>query len=99
MALAGRLQTASGRNGEIGMVGRWSEETFSIVFNLPLTGAPITPAAMTKALSGAYAIQHDGVSSDIQVDVRVKAVEREKDSPESRFYLNLGQAAFDVGNR
>lgn len=78
------------------MAGRWSEEVFSIVFNLPLSGAPITPATVERILGGSYAIQHEGASSNIQVQVRVQAVERPKDSPESSFYLQLGQAAFNV---
>jgi len=95
-ALAGRLQSISGKNGEIGMAGRWNEDTFAIVFNLPLSGAPSTPAAAESALNGIYSIQHDGAASDIQAQVHVQAVERPKDSPEASFYLHLGQAVFNV---
>ncbi len=98
-ALAGRLQSISGKNGEIGMAGRWNEETFAIVFNLPLSGAPSTPATAEAALSGTYSIQHDGAASNIQVQVDVRAVERPKDAPEASFYLRLGQAVFKVTAR
>ena len=95
-ALTKRLQTISGKNGEIGMTGRWSEDSFAIIFNLPLSGAPSTPASAEAALSGPYSIQHEGASSDIQVQVHVRAVERPKDSAETSFYLHLGQAVFNV---
>jgi hypothetical protein len=98
-ALAGRLQSISGKNGEIGMAGRWNEETFAIVFNLPLSGAPTTPASAEAALSGTYSIQHDGAASDIEVPVHVRAVERPKDSQDASFYLQLGQAVFNVTAR
>lgn len=98
-ALAGRLQNLAGHSGEIGMTGRWSEDTFAIVFNLPLTGAPIPPKQVECALNGAYAIQFDGSTHTIKLDILVQAVERPKDSSEGTFFLNLGQTAFSVTAR
>ncbi len=93
-ALAGRLRSMAGKKGELGMVGRWSEEVFAVVFNLPLSGAPISPESAEQSLGGNYAIQLDGASLDVPVEVRVRTVERPKDAPESAFFLQLGQAAF-----
>jgi GGDEF domain-containing protein len=95
-SLAGRLQNLAGKDGEIGMAGRWSEEIFAILFKLPLTGVPITPRAMQRSLSGDYAIQTDGVCQTVRLDIHVRAVERVPDGNESTFYLQLGQAAFSV---
>lgn len=92
--MAGRLHSIAGRKGELGMLGRWSEEVFAVVFNLPLSGAPISPEAAEQSLGGNYAIQLDGASLQVAVGVRVRAVERPKDAPESAFFLQLGQAAF-----
>jgi len=94
--LAGRLQSVAEKNGEVGVAGRWSEEVFAIIFNLPLSGAPTTPAALEKTMGGSCAIQLDGASFDIHVDVLTRAVERQKDAPEGAFYLQLGQAGFGV---
>lgn len=93
-ALAGRLQAIAGHKGELGMVGRWSEEVFAVVFNLPLSGAPISPERAEQSLGGEYAIQLDGNCLHVPVEVRARAVERPKDAPESAFFLQLGQAAF-----
>jgi GGDEF domain-containing protein len=95
-ALAGRLQSIAGKNGEVGMAGRWSEDVFAIVFNLPLSGAPVTPGSVQTTLGGNYAIQLDGTTRDLIVEVQVQAVERPKSSPETAFYLQLGQTAFKV---
>jgi GGDEF domain-containing protein len=98
-ALSGRLQSVSGKNGEVGMTGRWSEEAFAIIFNLPLSGSPVTPASLAGSLSGSYTIQLDGISSEVVAKVQVRAVERGKDSQESPFYMSLGQNAFEVTAR
>ena len=95
-ALAGRLHSIAGKDGELGMTGRWSEEIFAIVFNLPLASAPVAPFAVQQALGGEYAIHLEGSTREIQVEVLVQAVERRKDSAEAAFYLQLGQAAFRV---
>jgi GGDEF domain-containing protein len=95
-AAAGRLASIAGKDGELGMTGRWNEEVFAIVFNLPLSGAPMSPVLMQQTLEGAYAIQVDGDGIDVAVPIRVRAVDRPKDAPESAFYLQLGQAAFQV---
>ncbi len=98
-AFAGRLQNLAGHSGEIGMTGRWSEDTFAIVFNLPLAGAPITHNQVECTLNGAYAIQLDGSSHKVKLDILVQAVERPKNSSEGTFFLNLGQTAFSVTAR
>lgn len=95
-AMAGRLQSIAKKGGENGMTGRWSEEVFAIVFNLPLSGVPLTAAEMGKILSGVYAIQFEGQSHKIQLNVGVYCVERPKDSSETAFYMQLGQAAFSA---
>jgi GGDEF domain-containing protein len=95
-SLLARLHSISGIDEELGMTGRWSEEIFAVVFNLPLSGAPTTPTAMQRALNGSYAIQLDGESQDVSVKVQVQAIERASNSGETAFYLQLGQAAFDA---
>lgn len=95
-ALAGRLQGIAAEGGEIGMTGRWSEEVFAIVFNLPLVGVPVTLDEMRETLSGTYAVQLDGKSHKLHLDANVLCVERPKDSSETAFYLHLGQAAFSA---
>jgi GGDEF domain-containing protein len=95
-AIAGRLTTQAGKNGEIGLAGRWSEEIFAIIFDLPLASVPTTPEAMEGVLCGAYAIQLDGASHRVVLSIHVRAVERRADSAESAFYVQLGQAAFSV---
>lgn len=95
-ALAGRLQTLAERQGEIGMTGRWGEDCFAVVFNLPLTSAPLYRRDTETVLSGSYALQMDGVSQQFPLTVRLRAVERVKDSPERAFYTELGRAAFEA---
>ena len=95
-ALAGRLQNASGANGENGMAGRWSAEVFAVIFNLPLASAPASAAELRAQLSGDYAIQLEGVTTNLVVDVSVQAVERQQDTPEAAFYQALGSTAFQV---
>jgi GGDEF domain-containing protein len=98
-SLTGRMHTVAGKNGELGMTGRWSEEVFAIVFNLPLAGAPATPEQLCASLGGHYAIQLDLANHDLSIEVRIQAVERPKDFAESAFYLQLGQAAFHATAR
>jgi GGDEF domain-containing protein len=95
-ALGARLQAMAAEGGEIGMTGRWSEEVFAIVFNLPLAAVPLSVDAMRKDLSGNYAVQLDGESRDVQLAVNVQCVERPKDASETSFYLHLGQAAYSA---
>lgn len=95
-ALAGRLQIIASEGGEIGMTGRWSEEVFAIVFNLPLAGVPLSAEAMQQELAGSYSVQLDGESREVHLTVNVQCVERPKDSSETSFYLHLGQAAFSA---
>lgn len=93
-AVTYRLYSVAGKNGELGMLGRWSEGVFAIIFNLPLSGAPTTPSSLQQSLSGAYAIQLDGANHELVMEVQVHAAERPKNFAESAFYLQLGQAAF-----
>lgn len=95
-ALAGRIRSLAGQNGEIGMAGRWSEDTFALIFNLPLNSAPATLPQFQTKLGGPYAIQHLGASHTVNLAVAVQAVERPKGSSEGPFFLHLGQAAFSV---
>jgi GGDEF domain-containing protein len=95
-ALAGRLQTMAKEGGEIGMVGRWSEEVFAIIFNLPLSGVPISIENMRRDLSGTYAVQLDSESRKVALTVNVQCVERPRNATETSFYLHLGQAAFSA---
>lgn len=95
-ALAGRVQSLAGKGGEVGMAGRWSEEVFAIVFNLPLSGVPQSPDSMQKALSASYMVQIEGSAFEIPLAPRVGAVERPKGANESAFYLQLGHAAFEA---
>lgn len=95
-AIAGRLTTMAKKGGESGMAGRWNDEVFAIVFNLPLMAVPLTPADMKKTLSSAYTVQLDGASIEVSISAHVTTVERPKDSNESAFYLQLGQAAFEA---
>ncbi len=95
-ALAGRLQSASGMNGELGMAGRWSEEVFAIIFNLPLAGAPETADDLQDKLNGSYAIHLDGATTNLAVEVRVQATERSRDSAEGGFGLALAHLAIAI---
>lgn len=95
-AIAGRIQTIAKKGGEAGMAGRWSEEVFAIVFNLPLSAVPIQPANMQRALSATYTVQIDGASIEVSIAAHATSVERTKDSNESAFYLKLGQATFEA---
>ena len=95
-AFGRRLQNCVKTSGEIGMPGRWSEDCFAIVFNLPLSGVPIAIDQLRSTLGGNYAIQLDGESHIVSLDLRVQAVERPKGGSEGAFFLSLGQAAFSV---
>jgi GGDEF domain-containing protein len=95
-AFAKRLTNLVAQSGEIGMVGRWSEDCVAIVFNLPLAGAPLPMEQLHATLGGAYSIQLDGVSHTVQLALRIQPIERPKGSNEGAFYLSLGQAAFSV---
>ncbi len=95
-AIAGRITTLAKKGGEAGMAGRWSDEVFAIIFNLPLSAVPIKTADMEKTLSSAYTVQLDGTSVEVSIKAHPTTVERPKDSNESAFYLQLGQAAFEA---
>jgi GGDEF domain-containing protein len=95
-ALAGRLDSFACKGGEKGMVGRWGEGAFAIIFNLPLAGAPTDQAGMMTALNTPYSVLIDGAAQDVATDIRVAAIERAQNAPETGFYMQLGQAAFGV---
>jgi GGDEF domain-containing protein len=95
-ALAGRLQTMAQKGGEAGMAGRWSDEAFALIFNLPLSAIPMKLVEMQKTLCSAYTVQLEGASVEVSITAHIATVERPKDSNESAFYLQLGQAAFEA---
>jgi GGDEF domain-containing protein len=95
-AIAGRVTTMAKKGGEAGMAGRWNDEVFAIAFNLPLSAVPLKPADMENTLSSAYTVQLDGSSIEVSIKTHVASAERKKDSNESAFYLQLGQAAFEA---
>ncbi|MFM2125102.1 MAG: Diguanylate cyclase, domain [Acidobacteriota bacterium] len=95
-AFGRRLQNCVKTSGEIGMPGRWSEDCFAIVFNLPLSGVPVAAEQLQSTLGGNYSIQLDGESHIVSLDLRVQAVERPKGGNEGAFFLSLGQAAFSI---
>lgn len=95
-ALAGRIRSLAGQNGEIGLAGRWSEDTFAVIFDLPLNSAPATLPQIRAKLGGPYAIQHLGASHTVNLAVAIQSVERPKGGSEGTFFLHLGQAAFSV---
>jgi GGDEF domain-containing protein len=95
-AIAGRLQSMAKKGGEAGMAGRWSDEAFALIFNLPLSAIPMKIVDMEKTLSSAYTVQIDGASIEVSIKAHITTVERPKDSNESAFYLQLGQAAFEA---
>jgi GGDEF domain-containing protein len=95
-AIAGRLQTMAKKGGEAGMAGRWSDEAFALIFNLPLSAIPMKLADMKTTLCSAYTVQLDGTSIEVSITAHITTVERPKDSNESAFYLQLGQAAFEA---
>lgn len=98
-AIAGRLQTMAKKGGEAGMAGRWSDEAFALIFNLPLFAIPMKIADMESTLSSAYTVQIDGAASEVSIKAHITTVERSKHSNESAFYLQLGQAAFEAVTR
>jgi len=87
-ALVGRMANLLGDDV---MIGRWSEDVFAAVLDVPPSvGQQLRGLAELK-LSGTYSMQENGLSRRVVMDVAAGLVEREKGADAGAFYPKLGQ--------
>jgi GGDEF domain-containing protein len=79
--------------GDEAMIGRWSEDVFAAVLDAtPEVGEKLRERAELK-LSGKYAVQENGLSRTVSMEVRVGLIEREKADDAALFCPKLAQIA------
>ena len=87
-ALVRRLQTVAGPDI---FLGRRSREEFVAILDLEADTAVALSRQVTKKLSGVYAVQENGVSHDVAIEVVAGVVERGQSADASTFMKKLGQ--------
>jgi hypothetical protein len=88
-----RLESIS---GEDALIGRWSEDVFAIIIDVPKEALPITAERVRLQVSGVYLVQDSGTAHELRLTAKVAMVERLKGVAEAEVYPRIGQAAFAV---
>lgn len=77
--------------GEDAMIGRWSEEQFVALLDIDPAAIPSLSAALTKKLSGPFAVQENGVAHIVTIDPAADGIERVSKSDPVAFIRQLGR--------
>lgn len=92
-AMLGRLASMVGDDGT---AGRWSDDVFAVIFDVPMACLPVTQRELQFRLDGKYAVQDNGKNHLVDLAVKTAAVERPKGAREAEFYPRLSQAVASV---
>lgn len=94
-ALISRLAAMT---GEEAVIGRWSEDQFVAVLDLPSGRAiPLSTGASSK-LSGSYAIQENGLAQIVMLQATAGVMDRNSTADASTFLQKLDQLAAAISN-
>jgi GGDEF domain-containing protein len=89
-ALISRLRAIT---GDEAVIGRWAEDQFVVIVDVPPGRAIPLSAEATRKLSGGYAIQENGLSHTVAVQVTAGVIDRNPGSDSALFRKKLDQLA------
>ncbi len=95
-ALRAMLARLANMIGDDGTAGRWTEDVFAVIFDVPLSVLPVTLREVQFRLDGRYAVQENGKNTIVDLAVKTASVERRKGMPEAEFYPRLGQSVASI---
>jgi GGDEF domain-containing protein len=79
--------------GDDAVIGRWSQDQFVAVLDIPPGRAISLSAEATAKLSGGYAVQENGLSQRIAVQAIAGVIDRAAGAPPDSFHQKLEQLA------
>jgi GGDEF domain-containing protein len=79
--------------GDEAIIGRWSQDQFVAVLDIPAARAIALSAEATAKLSGSYAIQENGQSQKVPVQATAGVIDRPAGAPPAAFHQKLEQLA------
>jgi GGDEF domain-containing protein len=82
--------------GEDAYIGRWTEDQFVAVLDLPLSSAIRLSVEATRKLSGGYSVQENGLAQTVVIQATAGIVERHSGTDSSKFREKLEQLAGSI---
>jgi len=79
--------------GDDAIIGRWSQDQFVAVLDLPAARAMSLSGEVSTKLSGSYAVQENGQSQKISVQATAGVIDRAAGAPPATFHQKLEQLA------
>lgn len=79
--------------GNDAIIGRWSQDQFVAVLDVPAARAISMSAEASAKLSGSYAVQENGQSQKVLVQVTAGVIDRAAGAPPATFHEKLEQLA------
>jgi GGDEF domain-containing protein len=79
--------------GEEAVIGRWTEDQFVAVLDLPPGQAIHLSAEVTRRLSGGYAVQENGLSQKVSLQATASVIDRSAGVDAATFHQRLTQLA------
>ncbi len=79
--------------GDDSVIGRWSQDQFVAVLDLPAARVISLSAEATAKLSGTYAVQENGQSQKVAVQATAGVIDRAAGAPPESFHRKLEQLA------
>ena len=79
--------------GDEPVIGRWTEDQFVAVLDLPVGDAIQVSSQSTRKLSGGYAVQENGLSQTVTIQAATGIIERPAGADSPAFHRKLEQLA------
>jgi GGDEF domain-containing protein len=79
--------------GDDAVIGRWSQDQFVAVLDVPAARAISMSAEGSAKLSGSYAVQENGQSQKVSVQATTGVIDRAAGAPPATFHQKLEQLA------
>jgi GGDEF domain-containing protein len=79
--------------GDEPVIGRWTEDQFVAVLDLPVGEAIQLSSASTRKLSGGYAVQENGLSQTVTIQATAGVIDRPAGADAPTFHQKLQKLA------
>jgi GGDEF domain-containing protein len=79
--------------GDEPVIGRWTEDQFVAVLDLPVGDVVQLSSVSTRKLSGGYAVQENGLSQTVTIQATTGVIERSAGADSPAFHQKLQQLA------
>jgi len=79
--------------GDEAVIGRWTEDQFAAILDVPSGRAMRLSAEAARKLSGGYAVQENGLSQTVTIQARSGVIDRNPGTDSAAFHQKLEQLA------